>query len=233
MNLDVSHFFLHTYNIEGLNMSLESALVSKIQILLRMNNCKSFDNPRFVSAYTDASLLTVKRNGWIERSSGWGMWGRDDNIRVLSSGPGPDWASDSSLAELCAVAASVAVCINHLDMSSNIMVIKTDSQTVCQWFGWSGGVIRNGRLPVCVEALKLMKRVLEMCLDSKIKLVVKWVKGHQAIVDVKGYFNARVDGMAKIARKTRKHTFWSAPIDSKDQPEVKDWDYRWVPWEGI
>jgi ribonuclease HI len=205
-----------------------SKLKQKIRELLRINESKHISKAIYISAYTDASWHPTDKQG------GWGMWGRDDYKRILASGPCPPWADDPNLNELCGVAASVKICVNHLaSKEANILIIKTDSQSVCQWFGWKGGVVRDGAIPEKIEAKELVRRALETVDSAGLKLVVRWVKGHRGHVDIKGYLNDRVDGMAKIARKSRKFRFWSVIVDSKEEPIKEEWGADWVPWLNI
>jgi ribonuclease HI len=211
------------------------SLINKIRFLLRANVTRRFRDPTFVSVYADASFYEKRCYTGKIRNGGWGMWGRDEKNRLFASGPCPDWVHDCNMAELCAVSASIHLCVEHLDAeSSDILVVKTDSQTVCQWFGWSGGVLRHGRLPEQPEACMLIYRALECARKADVKLVVKWVKGHRGNVDVSGYLNERADKMARTACSTKKHSLWIAPIGKNGEPPtVYTWDERWLPWEKI
>ena len=82
------------------------------------------------------------------------------------------------------------------------MVIKTDNQSVCRWFGW-----RKGALPRKPEQFDLVYRAFKLVTDNSIRLVVTWVKGHRGTVDTKAYLNTQVDKLAGEARKTGQNTF--------------------------
>lgn len=174
-------------------------------------------DPVFLAAYSDASVQ--KKTG-----AGWAMWGRDRSHRVLSAGPAATWArGNSNLAELCGVVGAALVSLAGLDADgAHILVVKTDSLTACGWFGRrddQGGIPRLPRDPRILETMRL---ALLRCAEAQVKLVVTWVKGHQAKTTTRGYLNDRVDAMAKEARKHRTWTAWMVKVNSDERPRRKE-----------
>ena len=154
---------------------------------------------KWLSGYADASYKAESPAA----GGGWGCWVRDQHTRVIRSGPCPEWVSEANDVELCGVFAAINTAVRYLDAEwANIMVIKTDNQAVCRWFGW-----KEGALPRKPEQLDLVYRALTLVTDNSIRLVVTWVKGHRGTVDTKAYLNSQVDKLAGEARKARKNTF--------------------------
>jgi len=177
-------------------------------IALRTENRRRAPPPgteRWLAGYADASY---KAEG-PAAGGGWGCWVRDRHTRVIRSGPCPPWVCQSNDAELCAVFAAITTALRHLDTDwANIMVIKTDNQSVCRWFGW-----QNGGLPRKPEQIDLVYRGLAMVTDMDMRLVVTWVKGHRGAVDTKAYLNTQVDRLAGEARQTGRNTFNKHPVE--------------------
>lgn len=203
-----------------------AALGDQIAGLIAAN--RGFAVPRepvFLAAYCDASLRR-------RRTAGWAMWGRDQRRRVLASGVCPRWVrSDANLAELCAVAGAVWLCLAHLDRASaHILVVKTDSQAACRWFGWTGTDGEGPFLPRGEPARELVAAVLQGAARAGVKLVVTWVKGHQGSGTTRGYLNDRVDNMARKARLQRSWSLWRAEVGSDLAPESRQEPDRGLPF---
>lgn len=177
-------------------------------IRLRAQNAAFAPAPgleRWLSGYADASYKAEPPAA----GGGWGCWVRDGRTRVIRSGPCPEWVSEPNDVELCGVFAAITTAVQHLDTEwANIMVIKTDNQSVCRWFGW-----RQGGLPRKAEQLDLVCRSWQRVTDERIRLVVTWVKGHRGTVDTKAYLNTQVDRLAGEARRTGRKTFNKHPIE--------------------
>jgi len=124
----------------------------------------------------------------------------------------------SNEAELCGVFAAVYTALTQLDSAqANILVVKTDCQTVARWFGWK----RSPCVPEKPEALDLVTRTLEHANEKRIRLVVSWVKGHRGLVDTQAYLNTQVDRLARAARITGKGTIEVQAIrGSKSEPQA-------------
>jgi ribonuclease HI len=182
---------------------------------LRLSLCNRARNPvkgceQWLSGYSDASFLPSTGHG------GWGAWVRDDRTRVLVSGPTPQWVYGASGAELCGVFNAVKNALEHLDAEkANIMVIKTDNQTVARFFGWNGGSIptlTSVKGKDQTEFIKMVHDTYDLCETHRVKLVVTWVKGHNGTRDIKSYLNTQVDRMAGIASRTQKGEFFKQPV---------------------
>jgi ribonuclease HI len=183
-------------------------------------------DPVFLTAYCDASLRDK------QEVASWAMWGRDRTRRVLAAGPCPEWVfGDSTRAELCGVVGATLVCLDSMDAaSSNILVVKTDSQSVCGWFGWRGGSGGQPRLPRGIFLLELVRLCLLKAAAARVKLVVTWVKGHQGQRSTRGYLNDRVDGMARRAREDRLWSYWTVLINGDRGPAWRDQRDRGLPF---
>ena len=130
---------------------------------------------------------------------------------------------DNNQAELCGVVAAVLVCLAHLNPTgADILVVKTDNQSVCQWFGWRGGTPGERPLPRSRKPLELVRLALDSARESGVKLVVTWVKGHQGTKTTRGYLNSRVDEMAKSARQRSLWSIWMVEVDSDRKPVRRD-----------
>lgn len=171
---------------------------------------------RWLSGYSDASYAPT--------GGGWGIWVRDSNTRILRAAPCPPWVRSSNDAELCGVYAAIVSACRDLEADwANILVVKTDSQTVASWFGWN----RSQGLPAGEEQRKLMLRAYEWVQSKQIRLVVTWVKGHQGQRTTTGYLNDRVDQLAGQARKSGRKFSYRCPIGGESailaqQPEEPD-----------
>ena len=151
--------------------------------------------PEFMTGYSDASY---KRDN-PDKGGAWGIWVRDANTRILKADVCPDWVTNSNLAEMCGVWAAIHTALTSLE--GNILVIKTDSTNVAHGFGWGG----SKAIPKHPEARKLLRWSLEKARDADVKLVGKWVKGHQRIRNgSEAYLNDQVDKLATKARLKKK-----------------------------
>jgi len=186
-------------------------------IQLRAQNATLAPAPgmeRWLSGYSDASYKAEPPAA----GGGWGCWVRDQRTRVIRSGPCPGWISEANDVELCGVFAAINTAVRYLDTEwANIMVIKTDSQAVCRWFGW-----QKGALPRKPEQSDLVYRAFKLAMDNSIRLVVTWVKGHRGTVDTKAYLNTQVDKLAGEARKTGQNTFKRHHISRHSQDRSKN-----------
>jgi len=169
--------------------------ITKVIGLANRNRQRKIDDPHFLSGYSDASFHPDTHEG------GFGAWVRDDRQRVIVSGPTPPWATTSNLAELAALFAATYIGVTRLDADrANIMVVKTDCQAVAKWFGWGGGQRLPKKHP---DALRIIRDTWKLAEDHNLKLIVKWVKGHQGTGSTPGWLNDRVDKMARKARLSR------------------------------
>jgi len=167
----------------------------------------------WIAGYSDASY----KNDEPFRGSSWGLWVRDAHHRHLRAGPCPDWVmgAGSTYAELMAVHQAV---ITGLPLEGNIMVVKTDCQSVVQWFGWGR---EGGGYPKHPQGQELVIHTLEQAAAREVRLIVKWVPGHKERKSTQGYLNDRVDRMARTAREQHRLIEWSCAIGderSHEQP---------------
>jgi ribonuclease HI len=176
---------------------------SELLRLIHENMSHELDRPaRFLTGYSDASW----RHDEPHRAGGWGAWIRDGNRRILMSGPCPLWVDNASDCELIGVANAAIVAMRKLDQKANIVVVKTDSQDVCRWFGFR----RGSRGPSKREAREIIIKVLQEGAERGVKVIVKWVKGHQGTGSTPGYLNTKVDQMARKARLSGKRSITSS-----------------------
>jgi len=154
----------------------------------------------WLTGYADASY---KLEG-TQHMAGWGIWVRDHAARIHRAGRCPDWVETAQDAELCAVWAAIHTALTKLDAdSSNIMVIKTDCQSIARYFGWGRGC--SPSIPAKADCRRIVGQALELALNHEVRLVVTWVKGHQGSKTTQGYLNNQVDKMARDARLTGNH----------------------------
>ena len=182
-----------------------SAHRERVKMLKRVNAHQQVNDPFWLSGYTDGSHHPDTGKGGV------GLWVRDNETRILKAIPTPPWAVNSNLVELFGVCAAIETALTELTQEANILVIKTDSQSTANWFGWQG----NKSVPKQPEALEMMQHVLELATDRRVKGVVKWVKGHQGTGSVVGYLNNRVDKMARDARLKGVPSRWSCRVNEE------------------
>ena len=180
-------------------------LPTEVRRLKAVNASLQVSHPLWLSGYSDASWKESTKEG------GWGLWVRDHETRILRAGPTPEWVTNITYAEFHGVEQALMTALNHLcNRWANIVVIKTDNQSVASWFGWQNG---NG-VPKLHEAQERMKVVYETAALWNIRIIVKWVKGHQRNDSTACYLNNRVDSMAGKARKDRETFWWTCPISN-------------------
>lgn len=192
---------MEEHDLEGLLEEFFPKELSREEKLLQCRNehCRRHvPEPVFMSGYADASFKADPP----DQGGGWGIWVRDHHTRVVRSGVCPEWVESSVQAEFCAVWAAIYTALTHLDTQRcNILVIKTDCQEVAKYFGWS----QNQQTPSDPNVVRICLKAYEMAKSHGIKLVVKWVRGHQrkSKDNVPGYLNDRVDELASKARLTK------------------------------
>jgi ribonuclease HI len=148
------------------------------------------------TAYTDAS--------WHQDTGGWATWLRyndDANPkRVVRNGPCPDYVKDSTSAELYAICAAIALCLETWDDLEGIGV-RSDCKPAITWAIQAlSGKTHHKRADIRYMKEKLYKLVRE----KRIHVVVKWVPAHQNDTSVRTYLNNACDGIAKKARYSAK-----------------------------
>jgi ribonuclease HI len=165
----------------------------QINKLRDMNRKVKVSDPVFMTGYSDASF---KESGEGSGSS-WGIWVRDHKTRILRANVCPEWVVNSCQAEACGVWAAIHTALTHLDTKTgNILVIKTDCQAVARFYGWE----QSSSIPNDSDTSRIVVRAYRMAQDYGVKLIVKWVKGHQSGNTLSGYLNHRVDRLANKAR---------------------------------
>jgi len=160
---------------------------------------------RWISGYSDASWDSDKGQG------GWGGWVRDSHQRIIMAAPCPSWVNNVNEAELIGVVGVIKVALKYLDSRwANILVVKTDSQSVCRWFGWK---TTTPQLPKTPAAAAWVLRSFHHAHRLGVRLVVTWVKGHQGTGSTSGYLNDQVDRLAKAARIDQDQVFKRMPLE--------------------
>lgn len=188
--------------------------IDRLKNLARSNWLKRTDGEAvFLSGYADASFNPADKRG------GYGVWVRDHEKRVVAGGPCPEWAADSMLAEFWAVCRAVHVAMEKLDRTNaNIVVIKSDCQAVVEWFRGE----RPRVAPRVVEAVvPEMVKVFTVMKWADLRLIVKWVKGHQGNrhgngeTNVQGWLNNHVDQIARRCRVSRETVLEVSRVDER------------------
>lgn len=160
------------------------------------NRGRDVQNAVFLSGYVDASYHHDTKR------AGWGCWLRDAHTRILRNGPSPRWVSSANDAELTALFAGIWTAVSSLDTTqANILVLKTDSQHAARLFGWDGGTKKE---PKRIQVLDLIFRGFDLAERAGLKLIVKWVKGHQGTAYTQAYLNTQADRLAKEAMRTQR-----------------------------
>lgn len=176
--------------------------------------------PVWLTGYCDASFKPDAPGA----GAGFGLWVRDSQVRALRAEPCPPWVRCSNEAELCGAFGAVHCALGLPDAPrAHGMMIKTDSRVVQ---GWVLGDRPSSRRPRRVrgspglrpEVEDLLRRALERTAQARIKLFIRWVKGHQRKdANVRNYLNNRVDALAREARLHGARFQWSCRVDDSNQ----------------
>lgn len=167
---------------------------------LRVANASLRPTPEiWMAGYADASFSEGD-------TPAWGLWVRDHTQRILRAGLCPSWVKNSNEAELVAVSTAVHTACERLDKSCTLLIIKTDNQGVASRFQ------PQRKLPEKPECLLEMEKILLAAKEAGVKLIVKWVPGHQVTSTTAAYLNNRVDALAVQARKEKKSFEWACPV---------------------
>lgn len=135
-----------------------------------------------VTLYCDASFDSRTRTG------GWGVWLRSDEGRIIKAGPCPPYLRFSYEAELSAIFAGLWLACNTWEKTEAVLV-RSDAQDALR--------IIVGRQNAKHRAAKrLFFKIKDLCRDKNVKIIPRWVKGHQAGSNTDAWLNRRVDELA-------------------------------------
>ena len=206
--------------------------ISRLQQAQAARRRPSFREAAYITAYTDASI----RQG----VAGWSAWMRDEAYRIVARGPCPSWVEHSTQAELCGVVAAIHLACEHFFLDAEqiaagrvVLVIKTDSQQTAHHFGWQPAQPTQctPKEPTCPKGVKervLLYRGLECAEVAGVKLVVKWVKGHQRNRTTQAHLNSKADRLARQGTRQGVVSLWAAAV-GREENAVKEQQRR-HPW---
>jgi len=137
--------------------------------------------------YCDASWATHKQLG------GWAVWLRSDEGRIIENGPTPGYCTLSYEAELAAIFAGVHLATTRWPGTEAILV-RSDCQQALD-------LISEKRPPKDKHpgACRLVSKILEARNVANVRLIPRWVKGHQSGGKVDAWLNRRVDILSRRA----------------------------------
>jgi len=133
--------------------------------------------------YCDASFCPDKKVG------GWAIWLRSEHGRIVEDGPTPEYCQNSYEAELAAIYAGIYRTSRRWPMTAAILV-RSDCQTALdlmenRYEARSGG----GR--------RLATKIQELKARHDLRLIPRWVKGHQRGSKTDAWLNNKVDELAR------------------------------------
>lgn len=131
--------------------------------------------------YCDASWYQEERVG------GWAVWLRSERGRIVRAGTVPDYCEHAYEAELAAIFAGVYLTTASWPDTSAI-VVRSDCDAALK--------LMSGRnLPRHQGAHMLTSKISEI--QKSIRLLPKWVKGHQSGDSTEAWINRKVDRLAR------------------------------------
>ena len=161
--------------------------------------------------YCDASWYTDERCG------GWGVWLKSDQGRVVTSGVIPAYVGRSHEAELAAIFAGIYLAMKEWPNTSRI-IVRNDC-------GAALNLMAGKQLPKPrhVGAIRLIEKIDQF--RPYVKLIPRWVKGHQNTGTTEAWLNQRVDRMARLKAKialeqVRQLSSAQAPTPAIAEPSV-------------
>lgn len=135
--------------------------------------------------YCDASWYHEEKVG------GWAIWLRSEKGRIVRAGAVPDYCLHAYEAEFAAVFAGIHLALVSWPETKAILV-RSDCDSALK--------LMTGRhQPRHEGARRLAEKVAEF--RSSVRLLPRWVKGHQSGDSTEAWINRRVDRMAREAAR--------------------------------
>ena len=145
--------------------------------------------------YCDASFCPHQLVG------GWAIWLRSEQGRIVEDGPIPDYCTQSHEAELAAIYAGIYRTVKRWPMTEAILV-RSDCQTALELMG-------QKYRPRSRAAHRLVGKVQKLKTHHNLRLIPRWVKGHQTAKKTDAWLNNKVD---ELARKVMEAERMKTPI---------------------
>jgi ribonuclease HI len=135
--------------------------------------------------YCDASWSHHRQRG------GWAVWLRSNDGRIIEHGRVPDYCTLSYEAELAAIFAGVHLATKKWPTTEAVL-IRSDCRQALDLIG-------EKRPPKAKHpgACRLVSKILEVRDAAKVRLIPRWVKGHQDGQKVDAWLNRRVDLLSR------------------------------------
>lgn len=143
-----------------------------------------------VTLYCDASWSTSHGG-----TGGWGVWLRSDQGRIIRRGPCPDYCKHVFEAELAAIFAGLHLAVTYWPDTKTI-VVRSDCRHAVN-------IVTGQQVPKEKHraARRLRNKITKLRKRHKVRIIGKWVKGHQPGDKVDAYLNRRVDQLAGEAMR--------------------------------
>jgi len=132
--------------------------------------------------YCDASFCPVTLAG------GWAVWLRSNSGRIVESGKTPEYVVNSNDAELSAIFAGIYRAVTQWSETEAILV-RSDCQSAL-------AQMEDPSRAYQPETRKLATKIRKLREKHNVKLISRWVKGHQKVAKTDAWINNQVDRMA-------------------------------------
>lgn len=140
----------------------------------------------WVTLYTDASYHS-------ESGGGWGIWAKSERGRLIQSGHCPDLVTESILAEMWAIVEGIQEIKKEWGEGLTGIHVKTDCQGAV-------AALKYRAKPCRRDDMRLIQEKVRELLDPDIRIMVRWVKGHQKNKSTQAWINNRVDQLSRRGR---------------------------------
>jgi ribonuclease HI len=140
--------------------------------------------------YCDASFCPHNLVG------GWAIWLRSERGRIIEDGPVPDYCKESYEAELAAIYAGIYRTLNRWSNTTAILV-RSDCETALN-------LMSNRYQGRHRGARRLATKIHGLQREAGVRLIPRWVKGHQRGTKTDAYLNNRVDEMARAVMQSER-----------------------------
>lgn len=141
--------------------------------------------------YCDASFCPHQLVG------GWAIWLRSNQGRIIEHGATPDYCDFSNEAELAAIYAGIYRGLTRWPQTTAILV-RSDCRDALN-------LMENRHEAPTQSGRRLAKKIHDLQAQRGVRLIPRWVKGHQRGTEVDAYLNNRVDELARtMMRRERR-----------------------------
>jgi ribonuclease HI len=134
---------------------------------------------------------------------GWAIWLRSERGRIVEDGVVPEYCSQSYEAELAAIYAGIYRTLSRWPNTTAILV-RSDCETALHLMS----NLYQGRHQ---GARRLATKIHGLQREVGVRLIPRWVKGHQRGTNTDAYLNNRVDEMARSVMEKERLTRGTNP----------------------